>query len=699
MPPLRFFGRRWFIAGDEVGVLALTSCAVEAVLGLTYLCAPFIPAISGRGDRGPLVLAGDLHLVAMGVDLVLALVSSMGAAYEESRRVRALSVALFIRILLEVPKGVALVWLLIKGHLVMFCSDYAKVWKREDVTTFTAAILIALSLLQVVDIVARLGCVLLIGPRCPPVRDASEKPLLLAPSSQFFKILAFFGNAAEKEHLVQTLLVQFMDGFDWTVGDALQGAILLNASQDLMRFKKSPKTLKSLGMQTLPDWGAHEEKHMQCSCGGAMIAANKSATLPQLEDANYFLGLALAAYGGPLVPMLPQGNWSHLKTNKCCCSNAGLDMDAQELANLDLDVAQAYLKGLPGHEECQVVLYTVEAGVGKPRFCVVVDKRKKLVIVSVRGTASLSDAFTDMCATSEEIPSSVVTGPGKGPHYVHKAMWEAAIYVENKLKKSGILDDLKVIKEWKATSPPLGVGEYARQQTTPVVKDHLPDCTGYRLAITGHSLGGGVATYVKARMSVHFPEVQCVGYGAPPLFSPDMEKFHHKNMYYVVMGDDVIARLGLRNMEFMRDRIVMLMTRCPFSKINIFLSGALFTLFGSERIYRQLRQFPFDPTEEAIQMMGRIVPRTAQAPTFHAGEQLWLRPEKVASSSCLSSCLPKYEYAGFWTNSEAVQEILIRKDAMRHHLPDFYTDGLAGAIKHCKEGDSISDACERDPLV
>jgi len=685
---------------------------VDGVLAAIYMVSPALPSMD-KNDKDPLFLAGILHLVAMIADVTLATVAGTGAAWEVSKRAGKLPWALGFRLVMEIPKGLALAWLLTEGHLLIFSKADELAAEKGLLRFWDKVYLLVLSTCQVLDILGRLSIFLLVGPRSGPIRALHEQPLFLATGSKMFQFLGWLANTKGQELLVITLMEKFMDGFDWTVGDAMQAAILLQASQDKMRIFKKPKSLEKLGMHVMPEWGDREERRMLRSCGGALpeLESLAPATTELVEDVEYKLGYAFASYGFALNVVLPAGAWG---AKVECCPAIRCCRDSRAETPLNLRYAQGYLDSLPGHD-CQVVMYSIEAGINKPMFCVIVDVPKKTVCISIRGTGSLGDAFTDMIATVADIGKSKVTGDTDEIQYVHLGMWQGAAFIEKKLKHSGILEKLKVVSKWtedlsvvKSPSSFLncgGGGDAALDVEElldtdpdfkePLMQDVLPDCTGFKIVTTGHSLGGAVATYLKAKLSIHYPEVECVGYGAPPLFSPEMAKLHFDKCLYVVVGDDVISRLALRNVEFMRDRMVSLLARCPHSKVNVFASGIMYKVFGSHRIFRLLREFPDVPTEEAHSVLGRFEHRKAQKPFYHAGEQFYIKPV-VSARTCANSLIPPDKFMAYVTESECIQEILLNTDSLRHHCADYYDAAIAGAAAASRAGELLAPADARE---
>ena len=174
-------------------------------------------------------------------------------------------------------------------------------------------------------------------------------------------------------------------------------------------------------------------------------------------------------------------------------------------------------------------------------FLVRDDSRRELVLV-LRGTISEADVMTDI--TAHEAPFLSGTG--------HEAMVRSAYELYMSLLDEG----------------PEGVG----------LRRHLREHDGYRFVITGHSLGGGVASLLHVLMhqqssnratqrlrtaqlrgapgrpkdegedddSVPLPSA-CWSFGAPPVVAPlsAVSDAAAASLTQVVVGDDVVPRLSV----------------------------------------------------------------------------------------------------------------------------------------------------------
>ena len=150
-----------------------------------------------------------------------------------------------------------------------------------------------------------------------------------------------------------------------------------------------------------------------------------------------------------------------------------------------------------------------------PKFAVLVDRENERVVLAIRGTQSLNDAIIDAICDEEPFLDG----------FAHK----------------GILRGAKRV---------LSLG-------LPVVKEALKANPGYKLLVTGHSLGAGTSELVTLELmlgSEHSlprgTEVECVALAPPPIYRPaDQNKALPKRVRegidIYINGQDCVPRMSL----------------------------------------------------------------------------------------------------------------------------------------------------------
>ena len=159
-----------------------------------------------------------------------------------------------------------------------------------------------------------------------------------------------------------------------------------------------------------------------------------------------------------------------------------------------------------------------------PKFILFVDDENKSVILAIRGTASLKDIIVDLVCSEAEFLD------GHAP----QGMLLCAHRILDKCKNQ--------------------------------IVNTLKENPGYKLTLTGHSLGGGVAILITMiLLTDQFDEeidmfnlrddLKCYAYSPPPVYSDESLQRFKKNIVVVINGKDCVPRLCIASM----DRLLLMM--------------------------------------------------------------------------------------------------------------------------------------------
>ena len=81
--------------------------------------------------------------------------------------------------------------------------------------------------------------------------------------------------------------------------------------------------------------------------------------------------------------------------------------------------------------------------------------------------------------------------------------------------------------------------------------------TSFQLVILGHSLGAGIATIVSILLRSSYPDIQCIAFSPPGgLMSPSLCEYTKAFVRSIVIGDDIVSRISMRNFDHLRDQVV-----------------------------------------------------------------------------------------------------------------------------------------------
>ena len=250
----------------------------------------------------------------------------------------------------------------------------------------------------------------------------------------------------------------------------------------------------------------------KCKCQTAKCCPS-SSTLPptlsreQQSNNNY-------RRGDERLPNTSQQNQSNLKqSNRTSTPTTTGD-------NLCHCNQRAFEK-LSTSIDCELIYAKYSARVGEPSFSVIVDHDRRCVVVCVRGTFSLEDLITDLNAVSEVLPLNPLEPSWTG----HRGMVFAAEFVKRELFCRDLLKR--------------AFGHRIDRGTA-----------SYQLILVGHSLGAGVACILSVLLRPLYPELHCYAFSPPGgLFSRPVIEYSRNFITSVILGKDVVPRLGLHSVQ------------------------------------------------------------------------------------------------------------------------------------------------------
>lgn len=149
-----------------------------------------------------------------------------------------------------------------------------------------------------------------------------------------------------------------------------------------------------------------------------------------LEGAH-FMRLALAVYGHLLYIA------DHPCSGPCCLLNRLLRCESSRCKKL------AFYQ-ISGYQPNNLLYYSIEEGIEKCPYAIVLDKTHKTVVLALRGTLSLEDIVTDLDIQPvafrdfEDKCSVLATIDG----YCHAGMLKTSLWVYQDLERHKILDRL-----------------------------------------------------------------------------------------------------------------------------------------------------------------------------------------------------------------------------------------------------------------
>ncbi|XP_014475322.1 PREDICTED: sn1-specific diacylglycerol lipase alpha isoform X5 [Dinoponera quadriceps] len=391
------------------------------------------------------------------------------------------------------------------------------------------------------------------------------------------------------------------------------------------------------------------------------LSMTEDGDLGHFQLAIHYMHFALAAYGWPMFVVNPSTELCQLCTRlRCCCFACGAHEDEATIVSDNCCRCNyAALSSMLDLGEIEVVYATFHVDVGETPFFVALDYTKKKVVVSIRGTLSMKDVLTDLNAEGEVLPLS----PPREDWLGHKGMVQAAEYIRKKLLEEGII---------------------ARA----LAKDTSRGTHQFGLTLVGHSLGAGTAAILAILLKQEYPDLVCFSFGPPGgLLSMPAQQYTQEFITSVVVGKDVVPRIGLRQMESLRADLINAIKRSvdpkwktiacsvmccgcgstPTSAANLEAGGCISEY---QRDKDQARAQTVVPSDSSIALTlhrplyppGRIIHVVRHHP--NKDEQKY----ETSWRQVLSKREPVYQ--ALWAGPCDFDEVLISPVMIQDHMPD-----------------------------
>ncbi|XP_066255734.1 diacylglycerol lipase-alpha isoform X3 [Euwallacea similis] len=392
------------------------------------------------------------------------------------------------------------------------------------------------------------------------------------------------------------------------------------------------------------------------------------ADLELFQTVIHYAHFAVRAYGWPIYIMMNKTGACHLCTGlHCCCFPCRKrGEDGPEVVDDNCCRCNyAALQKLTDLGDIEIVYATYHVDVGETPFFVALDYDRKKIVISIRGTLSMKDILTDLNAESETIPLN----PPREDWTGHKGMVHAATYIYDKIEQEQLVEKAKARKLERGTRD-------------------------FEIVIVGHSLGAGIASILGILMRQTHPSLQCFCYSPPGgLLSAPAVEYTKEFTLSVVIGKDVVPRIGLHQMETLRTDLINAIKRSVDPKwktitCSIICCGcsqptsAVEMSTGETEVCEYMRSkenarcMGIHPSDSSIALTshqplyppGRIVHVVRHHPT--SGQQKYEKRWRQA----LSKKEPVYQ--ALWAGNTDFDEVLISPVMIQDHMPDKVLEAL-----------------------
>uniref|UniRef100_A0A336LAT9 Diacylglycerol lipase-alpha n=1 Tax=Culicoides sonorensis TaxID=179676 RepID=A0A336LAT9_CULSO len=352
---------------------------------------------------------------------------------------------------------------------------------------------------------------------------------------------------------IARLLSDFFRDLDVVPSDVIAGLVLLRKFQKLerdsiIRQRKNDTYEFLSGVPITPRT--------------QFLPLNDNAVYDFFQKVIHYMQYALSAYGWPMYLMTDKTGIVKLCPNLacyptcCCCSCCGKKppSNIQIIDDNCCSCNFAALKNMLNSGEIEVIYATFHVDVGETPFFISVDYTHKKIVISIRGTLSMQDILTDLNAEGEVLPID----PPRDDWLGHKGMVEAAIYIRDLIDKENLIGKAHLHNPERGTQ-------------------------NYGLVLVGHSLGAGTAAILAILMKQKYPDLECYSYSPPGgLLSMPVVEYSKSFITSVVVGKDVVPRIGLHQMESLRADLINAITRSIDAKWKTIACSVICCCCGPE---------------------------------------------------------------------------------------------------------------------
>uniref|UniRef100_UPI00358E918F diacylglycerol lipase-alpha-like isoform X1 n=2 Tax=Myxine glutinosa TaxID=7769 RepID=UPI00358E918F len=454
---------------------------------------------------------------------------------------------------------------------------------------------------------------------------------------------------------VAVLFAEFFRDLDLVPSDLIAGLVLLRQEQRRKRHAVLDETNNDIiaFLSGIPI--TRRTKYLDLKDPSVML---------RYKDVCYFMNYALAAYGWPLYLVThPATGICHLLAScSCCCLPCCRKHRYAPTVTLEEDNScSCHSAAIRRHfadrglGSIDIVFASFHDAVYETPFFVAVDHEKKKVVISVRGTLSLKDALTDLSGDAEHLPVEGHQGTWLG----HRGMVLSAKYVKKKLEEEMIL------------SQAFG-------------RDLARGTKYYGLVVVGHSLGAGTAAILSFFLRPNYPGISCFAYSPPGgLLSEDAMEKSKEFVTSVVLGKDVVPRIGLPQLEGFRRQLLEVLQKSDKPKWRIIAGGTrcfpktelLSEAELSELVAGRLGSSPSELS---------VAPLSTSIPLYPPGNIIHVLHTHPKDMCCWRQKDPTY--TAIWADNHSLAKVVISPAMLHEHLAHVVMEGLHKVLDNYNKG-------------
>ncbi|MBN3294967.1 DGLA lipase, partial [Amia calva] len=452
---------------------------------------------------------------------------------------------------------------------------------------------------------------------------------------------------------IASLFAEFFRDLDIVPSDIIAGLVLLRQRQ---RAKRTA-TLDQGNNDILAFLSG-----MPVTRNTKYLDLKNSMEMHMYREVCYYMLFALAAYGWPMYLMRKPACGLCRLASTCPCLSLSPSRFSQSVTVEEDNCCGCNVLAIRRHfldeqlRDVDVVYTSCHDAVYETPFFVAVDHGKKKIVISIRGTLSPKDALTDLTGDAERLPVEGQHGTWLG----HKGMVYSAEYIKKKLEQEMIL------------SQAFG-------------RDLVRGTKHYGLVVVGHSLGAGTAAILSFLLRPQYPSLRCFSYSPPGgLLSEDAMEYSKEFVTSVVLGKDLVPRIGLSQLEGFRRHLLEVLQKSNKPKWRIIMGG-------TKCIPKS--ELPSDDDPAVTSAPGSrlwlhpsdlSIALSASTPLYPPGRIIHVVHNHPPESCCCSEEEPTY--SALWGDNCAFDEVIISPAMLNEHLPHIVMGGLNKVLENYNKG-------------
>ncbi|XP_060797869.1 diacylglycerol lipase-alpha [Neoarius graeffei] len=453
---------------------------------------------------------------------------------------------------------------------------------------------------------------------------------------------------------VASLFAEFFRDLDIVPSDIIAGLVLLRQRQ---RAKRS----------AILDQGNNDIlaflSGMPVTRSTRYLDLKNSTEMAMYKEVCYYMLFAMAAYGWPMYLLRNATCGVCRLLSSCTCTSGSRSRLSQSVTVEEDNCCGCNVLAIRRQfldrdlKQVQIVYTSCHDAVYETPFYVAVDHGKKKVVISIRGTLSPKDALTDLTGDSERLPVDEHHGVWLG----HKGMVYSAEYIKKKLEQEMIL------------SQAFG-------------RDLSKGTMHYGLVIVGHSLGAGTAAILSFLLRPQYPTLRCYAYSPPGgLLSEDAMEYSKEFVTSVVLGKDLVPRLGLSQLEGFRRHLLEVLQKSDKPKWRIIIGG-------TKCIPKTELPLEDDPPSQGVTpSTSRLclhpsdlsIALSASTPLYLPGRIIHVVHNHPPETCCGQE---DPTYSALWGDNKAFDEVIISPAMLNEHMPHVVLDGLNKVLENYNKG-------------